>query len=253
MLVYWLQKIVGIDTGGQSRVFNVTGGSGRGRERWEKHKQFTLVSVASAGGQSGEDDRVRTIRSNHLSNNIVHVVEEEIKDDDNDKMKISQAWVFHDDIFIVKSQDKTLYCSVEGVYYRSYETMTLLGSEVTSVHVYLNILCLGLSSGSLHLYHLSDPVDVLQLDLVHPLHRVQVAQGPVMDITMTVVQDSFTFLTLMCVTNTGKVVKVIWQSSLPLLSDEKSSDRFVTNIILQLHLNCTFFRSYTDSMGQALD
>ena len=111
MLVYWLQKIVGIDTGGQSRVFNVTGGSGRGRERWEKHKQFTLVSVASAGGQSDEDDRVRTIRSNHLSNNIVHVVEEEIKDDDTEKMKISQAWVFHDDIFIVKSQDKTLYCS----------------------------------------------------------------------------------------------------------------------------------------------
>ena len=105
--------------------------------------------------------------------------------------------------------------------------MSLLGSEVNSVHVYLNILCLGLSSGILHLYHLSDPVDVLQLDLVHPLHRVQVSQGPVMDITMTVVQDSFTFLTLMCVTNTGKVVKVIWKSSLPLLSDEKSSDRFL--------------------------
>ena len=133
--------------------------------------------------------------------------------------------MFHDDIFIIKSQDGTLYTSVEGVYYRSYDTMTLLGSEVTSVHVHLNILCLGLSSGSLDLHHLTDPVDVLRLDLVHPVHRVQVCQGPVMEVTMAVVQDNFSFLTLICVTNTGNLVKVIWKSSLRLLLDEKSTDR----------------------------
>ena len=58
-------------------MFNMTGG-GRGRERWEKHKQFTLVSVSDARGPhtgdddvGGEDDQpaidiVRTIRSNHF-------------------------------------------------------------------------------------------------------------------------------------------------------------------------------------------
>ena len=266
MLVYWLQKVVGIDTGGQSRVFNMTGG-GRGRERWEKHKQFTLVSLSAAGGQhAGDDgdeddqpasDRVRTIRSNHLSNNIVHVVEEDVSEENSrEKMKISKAWVFHDDIFIIKSQDKTLYTSVEGVYYRSYDTQSLLGSEVTCVNVFLNILCLGLSSGSLHLHHLSDPVDVLRLDLAQPLHRVQVCQGPVIDVTMAVVQDTFSFLTLMCVTNTGNVVKVIWKSSLPRLLDERSTDRFVVinnNIHIFISSLPNPFRSYTDSMGQALD
>ena len=122
MLVYWLQKIVGIDTGGQSRVFNMTGG-GRGRERWEKHKQFTLVSVSDARGQhtgddddggGGEDDqtasdKVRTIRSNHLSNNIVHVIKEEVNEGDTKKMKIFQACVFQNNIFILKSQEDTMY------------------------------------------------------------------------------------------------------------------------------------------------
>ena len=64
MLVFWLQKIVGIDTKEQSRVFNIAsirGGDGVGaRDTWEKHKHFTLVTPAR--NNNGGGGKVRNIR-----------------------------------------------------------------------------------------------------------------------------------------------------------------------------------------------
>ena len=39
MLVFWLQKIVAVDSSGQSRVYGVAGAGAGGRDTWEKHKQ----------------------------------------------------------------------------------------------------------------------------------------------------------------------------------------------------------------------
>ena len=40
MLVFWLQKIVAVDSSGQSSVYGVAGAAGAGgRDTWEKHKQ----------------------------------------------------------------------------------------------------------------------------------------------------------------------------------------------------------------------
>ena len=38
MLVFWLQKFVGIDSNGQSRVYNISSGGIGARNIWEKHK-----------------------------------------------------------------------------------------------------------------------------------------------------------------------------------------------------------------------
>ena len=38
MLVFWLQKFVGIDSNGQSRVYNISSGGSGARNIWEKHK-----------------------------------------------------------------------------------------------------------------------------------------------------------------------------------------------------------------------
>ena len=62
----------------------------------------------------------------------------------------------------------------QGVYYRQYSDQLLSTGEVTSVHVFLNILCLGSVSGVVHLYLISDPVDLLQLDQLSPAQCVQV-------------------------------------------------------------------------------
>ena len=48
-------------------------------------------------------------RSSHLSNKTINVVELGKAED----MKISRAWVFHDDMFILLSHEKLLYMSVE--------------------------------------------------------------------------------------------------------------------------------------------
>ena len=43
MLVFWLQKIVAVDSSGQSRVYGVAGAGAGGRDTWEKHKQVWLL------------------------------------------------------------------------------------------------------------------------------------------------------------------------------------------------------------------
>ena len=60
MLVFWLQKIVSVDSSGQSRVFSVTGaGPGvGGRDTWERHRELILVREAEPGDIGG----VRGIR-----------------------------------------------------------------------------------------------------------------------------------------------------------------------------------------------
>ena len=123
-----------------------------------------------------------------MSDNVVNVVELP----DSPEINIARAWVFHDDVFILKSDDDHLYMSVEGVYYCKYDTCDLLQCHVTAAHVYLNILCLGSNTGHVYLYLLKDPVDVLHLDLVHPDHRVHVSgdQGSVMSISMSVYSDN---------------------------------------------------------------
>ena len=56
---------------------------------------------------------VRTIRSSWNINEVtIDVIELEKREED-EKMKVSRAWVFHDDIFIILAEDKRLYTSVE--------------------------------------------------------------------------------------------------------------------------------------------
>ena len=55
------------------------------------------------------NNTVKLIKSNHLSNNIVHVIKEEVNEGDTKKMKIFQACVFQNNIFILKSQEDTMY------------------------------------------------------------------------------------------------------------------------------------------------
>lgn len=55
--------------------------------------------------------KVRTLRSNHLSDVTLDVVE--CEEQLAPSIVIDQAWVFRDDYFIVKDQDHNLYTSVE--------------------------------------------------------------------------------------------------------------------------------------------
>ena len=54
---------------------------------------------------------MRTLRSNHLSDVTLDVVECESQP--TSAIVIEQAWVFRDDYFIVKDQDHNLYAAVE--------------------------------------------------------------------------------------------------------------------------------------------
>ena len=64
MLVFWLQKIVSVESSGQSRVFSVTGamagpGAGAGaRDQWQSHGELSLVREA----RPGDTGAVRSIR-----------------------------------------------------------------------------------------------------------------------------------------------------------------------------------------------
>ena len=56
---------------------------------------------------------VRTIRSSwNIDEVTIDVIELERSQDD-EEMKISRAWVFHDDIFILLTEDSKLFTSVE--------------------------------------------------------------------------------------------------------------------------------------------
>ena len=120
-------------------------------------------------------------------------------------IKIKHAWVFHDDIFILLSHDKLLYMSVEvnfityylyllktyiqGVYYCVHNTVSEQGWEVSTVTVHLHTLCLGTTCGQVRLYQLSDPVDLLRLDLAQPTNTLRVAEGRVSCLAISVRQE----------------------------------------------------------------
>ena len=56
---------------------------------------------------------VRTIRSSWNINDVtIDVIELERKEED-DRLEIKRAWVFHDDIFILLTGDNKLFTSVE--------------------------------------------------------------------------------------------------------------------------------------------
>ena len=143
-------------------------------------------------------------RSSHLSNKTVNVVELGTAGN----IKIKHAWVFHDDIFILLSHEKLLYMSVEvcivthsrftstsfifmlqGVYYCVHDTVSDHGWEVSAVSVHLHTLCLGTACGQVRLYQLSDPVDLLRLDLAQATDTLRVGEGPVSCVTMSVRQE----------------------------------------------------------------
>ena len=89
---------------------------------------------------------VRTIRSSWNINEVtIDVIELEKREED-EKMKVSRAWVFHDDIFIILTEDKRLYTSVEVLIrlwiinvrflptnYLSVDTSVLLQNTVVTI------------------------------------------------------------------------------------------------------------------------
>ena len=181
MLVFWMQKIVSIDASWQSRVFPL-GGDPRSRRQWEKHKQFTLVRSVSLSESLTIATGVRRIRSSHLSNygkDVIVVSQPDAEDGRFSDRKLKHAWVFHDDIFVLLSAEDALYLSVEGVYYREYNTKQVISSTISSVTVYLNLLCLETSAGEVFIYQLSDAIDIIDLDLTNPAWTGTVSSCPV--------------------------------------------------------------------------
>ena len=69
---------------------------------------MTLVQLP---GDCPGKDKVRALRSNHLSDVTLDVVE--CEEQLTSSIVIDQAWVFRDDYFIVKDQEHNLYTSVE--------------------------------------------------------------------------------------------------------------------------------------------
>ena len=79
---------------------------------------------------------VRTIRSSWNINDVTIDVIELERSPEDDRIEVKRAWVFHDDIFILLTQDNKLFTSVEvrkiflellikiyhkGVYYTEYQ------------------------------------------------------------------------------------------------------------------------------------
>ena len=62
-------------------------------------------------GAADAEASVRTIRAGHLSDVTVNVVEQEAGAMEG--VRVARAWVFHDDIFILLTQNNKLFTSVE--------------------------------------------------------------------------------------------------------------------------------------------
>ena len=56
---------------------------------------------------------VRTIRSSWNINDVTIDVIELERSPEDDRIEVKRAWVFHDDIFILLTQDNKLFTSVE--------------------------------------------------------------------------------------------------------------------------------------------
>ena len=57
---------------------------------------------------------------------------------------------------------------VQGVYYREYRDLS-----VVTVGLHLTVLALATSCATLHLHQLTDPVDLLRLDLAAPVASIR--------------------------------------------------------------------------------
>ena len=99
------------------------------------------------------------------------------------------------------------------MYYRRYDQLTT--GEVTCAEVYLNILCLGTSTGTVRLFTLSDPVDLLRLDTLAtvPVEH-QVSQVVVTSVRLSVVSGSGDNVHLVMVTgdSSGRIATLTWRS-----------------------------------------
>ena len=197
MLVFWMQKIVCIDARCQSRQFPLGGDPGA-RRQWEKHKQFTLIRPVSREESLAISEGVWRIRSSHLSDYFKDVIVESQPEADGPwftSRKFVSAWVFHDDIFALVSQDSHLYLSVDGVYYRDYSIEQHYGSNISTITVYTNTLTLGTQAGEVIIYQISDAIDIIDLDLAKPVWRASVSSSPLTSLVMGVVRGTMALVT----------------------------------------------------------
>ena len=105
---------------------------------------------------------------------------------------------------------------IQGVYYCVHDTVSEQGWEVTSVTVHLHTLCLGTSSGQVRLYQLSDPVDLLRLDLAQPTNTLRVAEVSVSCLTMSVRQErpnSRGHMVMVTIGDPGEITVTTWSAA----------------------------------------
>ena len=96
-----------------------------------------------------------------------------------------------------------------------HDTVSVQGWEVSTVSVNLHTLCLGTSCGQVRLYQLSDPVDLLRLDLAQATDIVRVGGGRVSQVTMSVRQERHTRGHMVMVTtgDPGDITVTTWTSA----------------------------------------
>ena len=80
----------------------------------------------------------------------------------------------------------------------------------------LHTLCLGTSSGQVILYQLSDPVDLLRLDLAQPTNTLRVAEVSVRCLTMSVRQErpnSRGHMVMVTIGYPGEITVTTWSAA----------------------------------------
>ena len=152
---------------------------------------------------------------------------------------------------------------VQGVYYREYRDLS-----VVTVGLHLTVLALATSCATLHLHQLTDPVDLLRLDLAAPVasirrvvtvssaynsSEVRLDPDPGLVTGLALAADTGRLL-LAAVAETGGVTLVTWESS---LARRRRADKGELErqdyIICMFNRNLLSFRHYIDSIGQSLD
>ena len=119
-----------------------------------------------------------------------------------------------------------------------HDTVSEQGWEVSTVCVHLHTLCLGTSCGQVRLYQLSDPVDLLRLDLAQATDTVRVGGGRVSQVTMSVRQERHTrgHMVMVTIGGPGDITVTTWTSAFTrqmadkgVTSDERSGLHWVNN------------------------
>lgn len=126
--------------------------------------------------------------------------------------------------------------------------------------VHLHTLCLGTSCGQVRLYQLSDPVDLLRLDLAQPTNTLRVADGRVSCLAMSVRQErgnSRGHMVMVTIGDPGEIIVSTWCAAFTRQMMEKgaaSEERWWLHIISTLFIiNSLIIQRFTDSVGQDLD